>query len=132
MIATSEPPHILVLEDDAKYRNVLAFNLTHAGFKITVAGESTVALKHAEDNHFDLVIADYCLPDYPGTDFIRLLREDEDHRHVPVILLTAFGAELDEKYLRNRFSILMMSKSCSMAKIVETVSECLATAQSAS
>jgi DNA-binding response OmpR family regulator len=129
---TSEPPHILLLEDDAKYRNVVMFNLTQAGFKVTLAAESTMAQTLAENNHFDLVIADYFLPDYPGTDFIRLLREDDDHRDVPVILLTGWGAKLDEKYLRNRLSVLLMSKSCSMAQLVDTVSKSLAIAQGAS
>ncbi|MFC1596545.1 response regulator [Planctomycetota bacterium] len=129
---TSEPPHILVLEDDAKYQNVVVFNLTHAGFKVTVASESSVALTLAENNHFDLVIVAYYLPDCPGTNFIRLLREDDVHRHVPVILLTACGVKLDEKYLREELAVLLMSKPRSMVELVDTVAESLAIVQGTS
>ena len=132
MTMTPDAPHILLLEDDPMHQRIIAFNLTHAGFKVTAAAESTSALTLVENIHFDLVITDYHLPDYLGTDFINVLREDEDHRHVPVILLTAWKTQLDGQYLRNRLSVLLMSKSCTMAKLVETVSKLLAMAQSAS
>ena len=125
---TSEPPQILVLEDNPAYRNVIAFNLAKAGFRVTVAAESSKALALTEYDHFDLVIADYHLPDHPGTEFIKLLRESDGHRDVPVILLTARAGELDREYLLNEFSALLLAKPCSMAKLVKTVSKFFAMA----
>ena len=45
-------------------------------------------------------------PTTPGTDFIRLLREDDGYRYVPVILLTARAVELDEKYVCDELIVL--------------------------
>jgi CheY-like chemotaxis protein len=123
---TFEPPHILVLEDDSAHRKVIEFNLIQAGFKVTTAAESAKALSRATRDHFDLVIADYYLPDYPGTDFIRLLREFDGYKDVPAILLTGRADELDRKRLRNELSVLLLSKPYPMAQLVDTVSKCLA------
>jgi len=125
---TFEPQHILVLEDDPTHRNVIAFNLTHAGFRVTTAAESAKALSLAQHDHFDLVITDYYLPDYPGTDFVKLLREFDGYEHVPAILLTGRAEELDQKRLRDELLILLLSKPCAMARLVDTVSKCLAIA----
>jgi CheY-like chemotaxis protein len=123
---TFEPPHILVLEDDSAHRKVIEFNLIQAGFKVTTAAESAKALALAKADHFDLVITDYYLPDYLGTDFIRLLREFDGYKDVPVILLTGRADELDRKRLRNELSVLLLSKPYPMAQLVDTVSKCLA------
>lgn len=128
----SEPRRILVLEDDPKHRNVIAFNLTHAGFSVTTAAEAVKALFLAKQDRFDLVITDYYLPDYPGTDFVRLLRGFDGYEHVPAILLTGRAEELDQERLRDELLILLLSKPCAMACLVDTVSKCLAIAHCAS
>lgn len=125
---TPEAPHILVLEDNATQRRVVAFNLTQAGFKVTEVEKSREALKLAKDQHFDMVVTDYDLPDYLGTDFIKLLRENDSHRHVPVIMLTGKAEELNQRYLYDKLAVLLLAKPCSMAKLVETVSKFFAMA----
>jgi CheY-like chemotaxis protein len=127
----SEPMHILVLEDHPTHRNVVVFNLTKAGYRVTTAAESAKALLLAEHEHFDLVVTDYYLPDYPGTDFVRLLRQRDDYRHTPVILLTGRAEELDRKRLREELLVLVVPKPCPMADLVDTVARCLSIAHSA-
>ena len=125
----SQPQHILLLEDAPTYRSVVAFNLSQAGFQVTTAAEAGKALLLAEHEHFDLAIVDYYLPDYPGTDFIKQLRELDEYEHVPIIVLTARAEELNLDYLRNELSVLVLSKSCTMKQLVQTVTKCLAIAR---
>jgi DNA-binding response OmpR family regulator len=127
-----QPQHVLILEDAPTYRSVVAYNLSQAGFRVTTAAEAGKALLLAEHEHFDLAIVDYYLPDYPGTDFIKQLRELEEYAHVPIIVLTARTEELNLDYLRNDLSVLVLSKSCTMKQLVETSTKCLALAQAAS
>ena len=127
----SQPQHLLLLEDAPTYRSVAAFNLSQAGFKVTTAAEAGKALLLAEHEHFDLAIVDYYLPDYPGTDLIKQLRELDEYEHVPIIVLTARAEELNLDYLRNELSVLVLSKSCTMKQLVQTVTKCLAIARAA-
>jgi DNA-binding response OmpR family regulator len=128
----SQPQHILFLEDAPTYRTVVAYNLSQAGFQVTTAAEAGKALLLAQHEHFDLAIVDYYLPDYPGTDFIKQLRELGEYEHVPIIVLTARAEELNLGYLRNELSVLVLSKSCTMKQLVQKVTGCLAIAQAAS
>ncbi len=127
----SEPRHILVLEDNPTHRKVVVFNLTKAGYRVTTAAESAKALVLAEHEHFDLVVTDYYLPDYLGSDFVKLLRQLEDYRHTPVILLTGRAEELDRKWLREELLVLVLAKPCPMTDLVDAVTRCLSIAHSA-
>ncbi len=127
----SQPDHILVLEDEPKWRKITEFGLTTAGFRVTVAAEATKALLLAQQEHFDLVLSDYYLPDYSGTDFIRLLRDIDGYQCAPVILWSADLWELNEQRLRDELSVLLMSKGCSMKELVDKISGCIATTRCA-
>jgi len=74
----SQSGHILVVDDERTHRNVIAFSLTKAGFKVSAAASVTKALMLAEHSHFDLVITDYFIPDYTGTDLASIRRENGD------------------------------------------------------
>ncbi len=120
--------HILVLEDNPTHRNVVVFNLRKAGYSVSTPAESAKALLLARGQQFDLVIADYYLPDYPGTDFIRLLRRIDGYERTPVILLSGRSGELNVDRLRDELLVFVLSKPCSMAKLVDSVTKCLAIA----
>jgi len=94
---SSQPAHILVLEDHPTHRKVLVFNLRSAGFRVTTAADVTKALILAYHEHFDLIIADYHLPDATGADFIKRLRDTDTYVGTPIILLTARANELNGK-----------------------------------
>lgn len=118
--------NILIVEDDRKFLAVLEFSLKRAGATGSSSTRAAQALVLAKQKQFDFVISDYYLPDYPGTDFIRLLRQMDRYQCVPVILWSARVWELDEQRLRDELSILMLSKNCPMQELVKTVSSCLA------
>ena len=118
--------HILVLEDHPAHRKAITFSLAAAGFRVATAAEAARALVLAKHEHFDMVVADYYLPDYPGTDFVRQLRAMDRYENVPVILLTGRANELDRRRLENDLSILLVSKPCSMARLAEMAHKCIA------
>lgn len=123
--------HILVVEDDPIHRKVVVLHLSRAGFTVEAAPLAVEALRLAEIEHFDLAIVDYILPDYPGTDLVKLLRKIHGYEATPVILLTARADELNVPRLREQLSVLVVSKPCSMAALVDMVSKCLDIARSA-
>jgi CheY-like chemotaxis protein len=124
-------PHVLVLEDVPTYRHLLVFVLSNAGYKVSAAAEVSRALSLAEHEQVDLAIVDYYLPDHPGTEFIKRLRESDRYEHVPIIVLTARDEELNLEYLRGKLSAVVLSKDCTMQHLLDAVSDCLAVAHSA-
>lgn len=85
---------ILVVEDDQSITLGLQMNLEAEGFDVDVAVDGELGLEQAETGNHDLVILDVMLPKMNGFEVIRALRE-RGH-DIPVIMLSARGAELDK------------------------------------
>ncbi len=84
---------VLVVEDEADLQEVLRFNLQHAGHQAVLANSGSDAIRLARRLRPDLVLLDLMLPDILGTEVCRALREDEDTRGTPIIMLTAKAEE---------------------------------------
>lgn len=88
-----DAPALLVVEDDADLADLLRLHLDDAGYAVTVVADGAVALQRALAESFDLVVLDLMLPGLPGDEVCRQLREAG--RTVPILMLTARGAEAD-------------------------------------
>jgi len=86
------PRRVLVVDDEAKIREVVRDYLSAAGFQVSAAPDGTTALESARAQPPDLVVLDLGLPDRDGLDVAQELRR---HSSVPVIMLTARGDEID-------------------------------------
>jgi two-component system phosphate regulon response regulator PhoB len=86
---------ILVVEDEADLQQVLEFNLRGAGHEVDLAGRGADALRIAAAEKLDLVLLDLMLPDLPGTEVCKLLKAGPATAHVPVVMVTAKGEEID-------------------------------------
>jgi DNA-binding response OmpR family regulator len=85
---------ILIVEDDADTREVLALALGMKGFLVSTAEDGSRGLEMAERLRPDLIIADLCMPNLSGVEMIELLRKQPRFSRVPILVLTAYGSEV--------------------------------------
>ena len=83
---------VLVVDDEAMVREVVAAYLTRDGFSVTEASDGRSALQHIETQPTDLIVLDVMLPETDGLSVLSAVRQ---HADTPVILLTARGDEAD-------------------------------------
>ena len=83
---------VLVVEDEDSFIDALTIGLTREGFKVTVARDGAEALDIFDALAPDLVLLDVMLPKVSGIDVCRELRA---RSNVPIIMVTAKGAEID-------------------------------------
>jgi two-component system, OmpR family, phosphate regulon response regulator PhoB len=88
-------PTVLIVEDERDLLSLLDFNLRQSGFETMLAATAEEALAHVRRQVPDLVVLDLMLPDLPGTEVCRRLKASDRTRHVPVVMLTAKGEEVD-------------------------------------
>ncbi len=86
---------ILLVDDERDLLSLLDFNLRAAGFETVLARSGEEALSHLRLHVPDIVLLDLMLPDVPGTEVCRQLKADPRTKHVPVVMLTAKGEEVD-------------------------------------
>jgi len=87
---------ILVVEDEEPIRQMIAFNLSRAGFKVDEAENCNSARLRIADTRPDLLLVDWMLPDSSGLELTRTLRREEANRDIPIIMLTARAEERDK------------------------------------
>ena len=87
---------ILVVEDDPSIRLGLEDTLVAKGYEVEVVGRGNEGADKAISGRYDLVVLDVMLPDIDGFEVCRRIRNSKGPaRRVPVIILSARGAELD-------------------------------------
>jgi two-component system phosphate regulon response regulator OmpR len=91
MIAKPAPPaddapHLMVVDDDRRIRQLLSRFLQNEGFRVTVAESARDARSKLASLHFDLIILDVMMPGENGFDLARSVRKEST---VPILMLTA-------------------------------------------
>src|SRR5579872_5852791 len=86
------PPRVLLVDDDRKMTRLLSEYLETNGFKVSIATDGGAGLSRAQSEPWDLVVLDVMLPNMDGFQVLRALRQSS---RVPVLMLTARGAEDD-------------------------------------
>jgi len=87
---------ILVVEDEPAIAELIAINLRHAGFEVTVAADADEAQDAVDGVLPALVVLDWMLPGRSGYALVRQWRAVPRTRALPVIMLTARSEEADK------------------------------------
>src|SRR5690606_21075284 len=104
-----DAPHVLIVDDDHKIRDLLARYLYGQGFRVTTAADAEAAQSSLRGLDFDIVLLDVMMPGISG---IELARQINSQRDIPICMLTAraepeqrsegLGAGVDD-YVRQPF-----------------------------
>jgi two-component system phosphate regulon response regulator PhoB len=87
---------ILIIEDEPSIAELIAINLTHAGFECQRVLQTEEALLLMADELPDLIVLDWMLPGKSGVQFAKELRRDQRTSSIPILMLTAKGEESDK------------------------------------
>ena len=87
---------VLVIEDEESLLNNLAEKLRSEGFKVSTSMDGESGLELARQEIPDLVVLDIMLPGLDGLSICRMIRHDTATAHIPIIILTARGTEVDK------------------------------------
>jgi len=86
--AVSDAPEIVVAEDNAEMRRLLAHLLSHE-FRVRQARNGREALEAVREHPPDLVLTDVMMPEMSGTELCRVLKASPETRSIPVVLVTS-------------------------------------------
>lgn len=132
----TEPPHILLIEDDDVMREMLAEALRHAGYQVTECNSASQWLESCvhqaaknrplDERHdtYDVVVSDIRMPNMSGLDVLRILRVIRcDFICPPTILITAFGNSVTHERARELGAMAVLDKPFPIKYLIEKVRE---------
>lgn len=89
-------PRILIVEDEPAIAELIAVNLRHGGFDLTLASDGVSAQRELDATLPDAILLDWMLPGQSGLSLARQWRKQERTRSIPILMLTARGDEPDK------------------------------------
>ncbi len=87
---------VMVIEDEKEIRDLLKYNLEKAGFRVAAFADGEEGLEQLFASRPDLVVLDLMLPGRNGLEILREVRGEPATADLPVMVLTARGAEMDK------------------------------------
>lgn len=87
---------VVIVEDEETLARNLAEKLRGDGFTVITAGDGEDGLDKVRAEHPDLIVLDIMLPRLDGLSVCRIVRHDTATAHIPIIMLTARGTEVDK------------------------------------
>ncbi len=87
---------VVIVEDEQTLIRNLAAKLQDDGFKVATATDGEEGLEKIRSERPDLIVLDIMLPRLDGLSICRIVRNDTSLSHVPIIMLTARGTEVDK------------------------------------
>lgn len=90
---TMNAKSILVVDDSRSLRQMVSYILNAAGYQVGEAVDGMDGWEKAQSHLFDLVFTDQNMPQYDGMWLIRALRNSEDYRTTPILMLTTESSD---------------------------------------
>jgi DNA-binding response OmpR family regulator len=87
---------VLIIEDELTLADNLASKLRGEGFSVITSPDGEDGLEKVRAEHPDLIVLDIMLPGLDGLSLCRIVRHDVATSHIPIIMLTARGTEVDK------------------------------------
>ena len=106
---------ILVVDDEQEIRNLLNHFLKDQGYEVVLASDGNQALKLAAEENPQVIILDIKMPGLDGLEVCKLLKDKEQTRLIPIIVITGF--EDNKMEALNRGADDFVNKPFDMAEI---------------
>lgn len=109
--------NVLVVEDEAEIRQLIAIHLRREGYHVDEVGNGEAALRALSENEYQVVILDWMLPQMSGLEICQWMRSKERLQKLPILMVTAkvepehIAAGLDagaDDYLPKPFDTLVL------------------------
>jgi two-component system chemotaxis response regulator CheY len=117
---------VLIVEDSPTMRQLLSFILKRIkGVNVVEAKDGVDALKKMSVNKFDLVITDINMPIMDGLKLVNLIRKDDIHKNVPIIIVTTEGGQEDKERAMALGANAYITKPIQSAHLIEVIKQYL-------
>ena len=116
---------ILVVDDEIYIVHILDFSLGMEGYEVITALDGEQALEKLKTEKPDLIVLDIMMPKLDGYEVCKAIKSSPETRHIPVILLSAKGRNVDQKLGFDVGADDYITKPFSPRKLVERINQLL-------
>ncbi|MFC1654907.1 response regulator [Myxococcota bacterium] len=120
------PLHALVVEDSPTMRQLISFALRRIkGLEVEEADDGVDGLKKLSEQQFDILITDINMPVMDGLKLVSLVRKDETHKDIPIVIITTEGAAEDRQRAMTLGANAYITKPIQAPQVINCVKKLL-------
>ena len=112
---------VLLVDDEPSIIKVVGKGLEAAGYEVLTALNGRDGLMKAQLGRLDVIVLDLMMPQMSGFEICAALKRDPNCRHIPVIIFTGKGQDMDEKLCRELGAAAYISKPNTSKALVELI-----------
>lgn len=128
-MSTENKQTIMIVEDDSFVMDIYKTKLSQEGFSVVEAINGMEALKKLKDVKPDLVLLDIIMPYMDGLEVLRKMKENEDTKNIPVILLTNLSQKEEvDKGIGLGAKDYLIKSHFTPSEVLEKIKSCLSDA----
>ena len=116
---------ILLADDEVNLRALVHATLDDPQYRILEVADGPTTLELVRKEHPDLLVLDWMMPGLSGPEVAKVLRQDPATAHIPIIMLTARGQEMDKEQGLAMGAYAYLIKPFSPLELLEKVEEIL-------
>jgi two-component system, OmpR family, alkaline phosphatase synthesis response regulator PhoP len=116
---------VLVVDDEIYIVHILDFSLGMEGYEVITALDGEQALERLKSDRPDLIVLDIMMPKLDGYEVCKAIKSNPATKHIPVILLSAKGRNVDQKTGYDVGADDYITKPFSPRKLVERINQLL-------
>jgi len=118
----TKAPSILVVDDSLTTRELERSILEASGYEVHLAVDGLDGLNKASEREFDLIISDVQMPRMDGFRMVEILKQDERHKDIPVVVVTALHRDEEKKRgLEVGASAYMVKSAFDQSTLLDTI-----------
>lgn len=122
---STEKKSILIVEDNEVNCKILSYMLQNLSYNTTSVNNGNQCLEILTKQHFDLILMDMQMPILDGYETTKIIRNDKNLAHIPIIALTAFAMEGDAERCISSGCDYYLSKPVSQLELYEALNKIL-------
>ena len=120
-----KPKKILIVEDEKTSRDIIALSVGKKDRELIFAEDGDEAVRMAIEQRPDLILMDVMIPRISGYEAARIIKSNDDLKHIPIIALTARTADYDAAMAREAGCDDYMTKPFRVAYLREKLAKYL-------
>ena len=116
----------LIVEDSPMMRQLLVFALARVkNLRVTEADDGVDGLRKLASTKYDVIITDINMPIMDGLKLVSLVRKDETHKDIPIVIITTEGAAEDRQRALALGANAYITKPIQAPQVINKVKELL-------
>lgn len=116
---------ILIIDDSAVFRKIIAVHLKNANFDLIEASDGLEGLKQLETTNVDLIVSDMNMPNMDGITFIQTVKQDPKFKFLPIIMLTTESQPEKKQKGLDAGAKAWLTKPFSPEELLDTIAKLL-------